>query len=70
LNDDKRKIVLTIVDDTTDEKSLKLVKALRAAANAKRDFVFGYVGVKQWEEFVDTFAVRSELPKIADLGWN
>jgi len=66
LNDDKRKIVLTIVDDTTDEKSPKLVKALRAAANANRDLVFGYVGVEQWGEFVDTFAVSkgSELPKL------
>lgn len=66
LNDDKRKIVLTIVNDEVDEKSVKLIKTLRAAANANRDLVFGYVGVKQWEEFVDTFGVSkgSELPKL------
>lgn len=66
LNDDKRKIVITIVHDVVDEKSLKLIKTLRAAANANRDLVFGYVGVEQWEEFVDTFGVNkgSELPKL------
>ncbi|ONK77478.1 uncharacterized protein A4U43_C02F6950 [Asparagus officinalis] len=66
LNDDKRKIVVTIVNDDVDEKSLKLIKTLRAAANANRDLVFGYVGIKQWEEFVDTFDVRkgSQLPKL------
>lgn len=66
LNDDKRKIVLTIMHDVVDEKSLKLIKTLRAAANANRDLVFGYVGVEQWEEFVDTFGVNkgSELPKL------
>lgn len=66
LNDDKRKIILTIVNDDVEEKSLKLIKTLRAAANANRDLAFGYVGVKQWVEFVDTFGVSkgSELPKL------
>ncbi|KAJ6837924.1 protein disulfide isomerase-like 5-2 [Iris pallida] len=66
LNDDKRKIVLTIVEDEMDQNSLALAKTLRAAANANHDLVFGYVGVKQWEEFVETFNVNkgSELPKI------
>ncbi|KAJ6818736.1 protein disulfide isomerase-like 5-2 [Iris pallida] len=66
LSDDKRKIVLTILEDEMDQKSLALAKTLRAAANANRDLVFGYVGVKQWGEFVETFNVNkgSELPKI------
>ncbi|XP_073004372.1 protein disulfide isomerase-like 5-2 [Typha latifolia] len=70
LNDDKRKIVLTIMEDELDEKSIKLVKTLRSAATANRDLVFGYVGVKQWEEFVDTFDVSksSQLPKM--LVWD
>ncbi|PQM36019.1 protein disulfide-isomerase 5-2 [Prunus yedoensis var. nudiflora] len=49
LNDDERKIVLTIVEDVDEEKSKKLIKILKSAASANRDFVFGYVGIKQWE---------------------
>ncbi|KAJ6843629.1 protein disulfide isomerase-like 5-2 [Iris pallida] len=66
LNDDKRKIMFTIVEDEMDQNSLALAKTLRAATNANHDLVFGYVGVKQWEEFVETFNVNkgSELPKI------
>ncbi|XP_072980511.1 protein disulfide isomerase-like 5-2 [Typha angustifolia] len=70
LNDDGRKIIVTIVEDELDEKTLKLVKILRSAAAANRDFVFGYVGVKQWEEFADTFDITksSMLPKM--LVWD
>uniref|UniRef100_A0A0D9VGY1 Thioredoxin domain-containing protein n=1 Tax=Leersia perrieri TaxID=77586 RepID=A0A0D9VGY1_9ORYZ len=71
LNDDGRKVVLTILeDDESDENFLRLIKVLRSAASANRDLVFGYVGVKQWEEFTDTFDVSksSELPKM--LVWD
>ncbi|KAI9200367.1 hypothetical protein LWI28_006644 [Acer negundo] len=66
LKDDKRKIVLTLVEDDSDEKSQKLIKYLKAAASANRDLVFAYVGVKQWEEFADTFEVnkKEKLPKM------
>lgn len=70
LNDDDRKVVLTILEDESDEKSLQLIKVLRSAANANHDLVFGYVGVKQWEEFTETFDVskNSQLPKM--LVWD
>lgn len=70
LNIDERKVVLTIVDDELNEKSLKLIKILRSAATANRDLVFAYVGVKQWEDFTDTFDVNknTKLPKI--LVWD
>ncbi|KAL5665597.1 hypothetical protein ACJX0J_025705, partial [Zea mays] len=65
LKDDGRKVVLTILEDESDESSLQLIKVLRSAANANHDLVFGYVGVKQWEEFTETFDVKvSQLPKI------
>lgn len=66
LKDDERKIVLMIVDDVEDEKSKVLIKILRAAASANRDLVFGYVGVKQWDDFAETFEVYKEtkLPKM------
>ncbi|XP_077248698.1 PDI-like 5-2 [Tasmannia lanceolata] len=66
LAEDERKVVVTIVEDELDEKSLKLIKLLKAAASANRDLVFGYVGFRQWEAFVDTFGVnkRTKLPKI------
>jgi protein disulfide-isomerase A1 len=66
LNDDERKVVLAILEDGLDEKSEQLVKVLRSAASANRDLVFGYVGVKQWEEFVETFDISkgSQLPKL------
>ncbi|XP_062219281.1 protein disulfide isomerase-like 5-3 [Phragmites australis] len=66
LNDDERKVVLTILDDEADEYSPQLIKILRSAANANHDLVFGYVGVKQWEEFTETFDVSksSQLPKM------
>ncbi|KAG6481921.1 protein disulfide isomerase-like 5-2 [Zingiber officinale] len=70
VNDDERKIVLTVVEDELDENSLKLVKTLRSAANANRDLIFGYVGLKQWGDFVDSFDVSksSKLPKL--LVWD
>lgn len=70
LNDDQRKVVLTILEDDSDENSTQLVKILRSAANANRDLVFGYVGIKQWDEFVETFDVSksSQLPKL--LVWD
>lgn len=70
LNDDQRKVVLTILEDDSDENSTQLVKILRSAANANRDLVFGYVGIKQWDGFVETFDVSksSQLPKL--LVWD
>nr|TKW39665.1 hypothetical protein SEVIR_1G194200v2 [Setaria viridis] len=65
LKDDGRKVVLTILEDESDENSPQLIKVLRSAANANHDLVFGYVGVQQWLEFTDTFDVKSsQLPKI------
>jgi protein disulfide-isomerase A1 len=61
---DGRKIVLTIVDDETEESSKELVKLLRAAASANRDLIFGYVGVKQLDEFADKFDTTTKLPKM------
>ncbi|XP_021288800.1 protein disulfide-isomerase 5-2-like [Herrania umbratica] len=70
LKDDNRKIVLTIMEDENEEKSQKLIKLLKAAASANHDLVFGYVGVKQWEEFADTFdgTEKTNLPKM--IIWN
>ncbi|MQL94628.1 hypothetical protein Taro_027294 [Colocasia esculenta] len=64
MGDDKRKIVVTIMEDEVD--SLKLVKILKSAASANRDLVFAYVGVKQWQEFTETFGVdkKTKLPKM------
>jgi protein disulfide-isomerase A1 len=66
LKDDDRKIALTLVEDETDEKSKKIIKVLKAAASANRDLVFGYVGVKQFEDFADTFGAdkKTTLPKM------
>lgn len=66
LNDDERKIVLTLVEDEDEEKSKKLIKILKSAASANRDFVFGYVGIKQWGDFADTFGAnkKTKLPKM------
>jgi protein disulfide-isomerase A1 len=70
LKDDDRKIALTIVEDETDEKSKKIIKLLKAAASANRDLVFGYVGVKQFEDFADTFGAnkKTTLPKMVVWG--
>ncbi|XP_076915327.1 protein disulfide-isomerase 5-2-like [Bidens hawaiensis] len=66
LNDDKRKIVLTIVEDETYYESKTLIKLLRAAASANRDFVFAYVGYNQWKDFAEDFEVgrKTPLPKM------
>ncbi|KAF1880569.1 hypothetical protein Lal_00011628 [Lupinus albus] len=61
---DDRKIVLSIVEDENEEKSRELVKLLKAAASANRDLIFGYVGVKQLEEFAEKFDIRTKLPKM------
>ncbi|KAE8666401.1 Protein disulfide-isomerase 5-2 [Hibiscus syriacus] len=67
---DDRKIVLTIMEDANEEKSQKLIKLLKAAASANRDLVFGYVGVKQWKEFADSFGANKnkKFPKL--IIWN
>ncbi|GAB2291180.1 Protein disulfide-isomerase 5-2 [Dionaea muscipula] len=70
LKDDERKIVLTVVEDENDVKSKELIKLLKASASANRDFLFAYVGLKQWEDFVGTFSIgkKSKLPKM--LVWD
>ncbi|XP_060198001.1 protein disulfide-isomerase 5-2-like [Lycium barbarum] len=64
LKDDKRKIVLSIVEDEHDERSKGLVKLLKAAASANRDLVFAFVGFKQWQDFAGSFEVskKTKLP--------
>ncbi|KAL3324164.1 hypothetical protein AABB24_038377 [Solanum stoloniferum] len=66
LKDDKRKIVLTIVEDEDDKRSKGLVKLLKAAASANRDLVFAFVGFKQWQDFAESFEVskKIKLPKM------
>ncbi|KAL0391670.1 UNVERIFIED_CONTAM: protein disulfide-isomerase 5-2 [Sesamum radiatum] len=66
LKDDHRKVVLTILEDETEERSKGLLKVLKTAASVNSDLIFGYVGFKQWEEFTKSFEVskKSELPKM------
>lgn len=66
MQDDQRKVVLTIVKDETEEKSKGLIELLKAAASANQDLVFGYVGFKQWGNFADSFEVdkNTEFPKM------
>lgn len=66
LRDDDRKIILTVVQDESDEKSAKLIKMLKSAASANREYMFAYVGVKQFDEFTETFGVgkKTSLPKM------
>ena len=54
------------MEDDTEEKSKKTFKLLKAAASANRDLIFGYVGVKQWDDFADTFGAnkKTKLPKM------
>ncbi|KAJ3671679.1 hypothetical protein LUZ60_007758 [Juncus effusus] len=70
LKEDKRKIVLTILNDENEEKSQNLIKILKSAANANREFIFCYVGLVQFEEFADTFdSTKADvLPKM--LVWD
>ncbi|CAN1324405.1 Protein disulfide-isomerase 5-2 [Linum perenne] len=70
LADDQRKIVLTIVEDEVEEKSQKLIKLLKAAASANRDLVFGYVGVKQWGDFADSFGDNSKKNLPRSVVWD
>ena len=37
---------------------------MKAAASANRDLIFGYVGVKQMEEFAENFDIDTKLPKM------
>ncbi|GAB4861442.1 Protein disulfide isomerase-like 5-2 [Ancistrocladus abbreviatus] len=66
LKEDERKIVLAVVEDEDDEKSMELIKLLKAAASANRDLVFSYVGFKQWQDFVETFGIdkKTRLPRM------
>ncbi|XP_073134091.1 protein disulfide-isomerase 5-2-like isoform X3 [Henckelia pumila] len=66
LEDDPRKIVVTILNDEGNEKSKGLLKVLKAAASENRDLIFGYVGFKQWEDFAESFDVskKTKLPKM------
>ncbi|KAL3366229.1 hypothetical protein AABB24_011073 [Solanum stoloniferum] len=66
LKDDERKVILTILEDESDDRSKKLVKLLKAAASANRDFVFVFVGFKQWQGFAESFEVskKTKLPKM------
>lgn len=66
LRDEDRKIVLTILEDESDEKSRQLVKVLKSAASANRDFLFAYVGAQQYEDFVEPFEItkKTKLPKM------
>ena len=70
MGDEKRRIVVTFLEDETDDLTPRFVKILKAAASANRDLVFAYVGVKQWGDFTGTFGIskKSELPKM--LIWN
>ncbi|KAK4387260.1 protein disulfide isomerase-like 5-2 [Sesamum angolense] len=66
LKDDHRKVVLTILEDETEETSKGLLKVLKTVASVNSDLIFGYVGFKQWEDFTKSFEVskKSELPKM------
>ncbi|CAO2835302.1 unnamed protein product [Amaranthus hypochondriacus] len=66
LRDEERKIVLTFVEDENDDKTKKLIKLLKAAASANRDYLFAYAGLQQFEDFVETFEInkKTKLPKM------
>ncbi|XP_057793567.1 protein disulfide isomerase-like 5-2 [Salvia miltiorrhiza] len=70
LRDDERKVVVTILEDEVDEKSKEVIKVLKAAASANRDLVFGYVGLKQWEDFVESFGVYKKTPLPKMVVWD
>ncbi|KAK1436470.1 hypothetical protein QVD17_02250 [Tagetes erecta] len=70
LKDDKRKIVLTIVEDETHNDSKELIKLLRAAASANREFVFAYVGFNQWRDFAEAFEVSRKTPLPKMVVWD
>ncbi|GAA0151371.1 chaperone [Lithospermum erythrorhizon] len=66
LKNEGRKIALTIVEDEISDGSKDLIKLLKAAASANRDLIFGYVGLKQFGDFVEAFEVskKTQLPKM------
>lgn len=66
LRDEDRKIVLTFVEDENEDKTKKLVKLLKAAASANRDYLFAYAGLQQFQDFVETFEISktTKLPKM------
>lgn len=66
LKDDPRKVLITFMEDETEEKSKGVLEVLKAAASENRDLIFGYAGFKQWEEFAESFEVdkKTKLPKI------
>ncbi|KAG9136741.1 hypothetical protein Leryth_004512 [Lithospermum erythrorhizon] len=66
LKGEDRKVALTIVEDETSDNSRDLIKLLKVAASANRDLIFGYVGFKQFDEFVEPFEVskKTQLPKM------
>lgn len=66
LRDEERKIVLTIVEDESDERSRQMTKILKAAASANRDLLFAYVGLQQYQDFVEPFEIskKTKLPKM------
>ncbi|XP_042057633.1 protein disulfide isomerase-like 5-2 [Salvia splendens] len=66
LQDDERKVLLTIIKDEKEEKSRELFQVLKAAASANRDLLFGYVGLQQWEDFAQSFEVdmKTEFPRM------
>ncbi|KAK8691851.1 hypothetical protein V6N13_075346 [Hibiscus sabdariffa] len=70
LKDEERKIVLTITADENEDQSQNLIKLLKDAASANHDLVFGYFGLKQWEDFADKFEAneKTKLPKM--IVWN
>ncbi|KAL8059851.1 hypothetical protein ABFX02_03G113800 [Erythranthe guttata] len=70
LRDDQRKVVVTILEDEEDDKSKGVIKVLKAAASANRDLIFGYVGFKQWEEFVESFEVYKKTPLPKMVVWD
>ncbi|KAL0351370.1 UNVERIFIED_CONTAM: protein disulfide-isomerase 5-2 [Sesamum calycinum] len=45
-------------------------EVLKAAASANRDLVFGYVGFKQWEDFVESFEVYKKTPLPRMVVWD
>ncbi|CAH9124897.1 unnamed protein product [Cuscuta epithymum] len=70
MKDDLRKIILTIMDDETTEKSKGLIKTLKAAASANRDLVFAFVGFKQWQDFAESFDVNKKTPLPKMVIWD
>ncbi|KAK9053805.1 hypothetical protein SSX86_024879 [Deinandra increscens subsp. villosa] len=70
LKNDKRKIVLTIMKDEKHYESKEFIKLLKAAASANRDFIFAYVGFKQWQDFAEAFEVSRKTPLPKMVVWD